>query len=133
MNIIFAKDLSGVTEDMLKGFFVGWLNPPNTDAFIKILQGSYCCRLAVDADAGRAVGFVNAISDGVLAAYIPLLEVLPEYQGRGIGGELLRLILDDLQGFYMVDLLCDADKQGFYAKHGMHRACGMMLRNRRYD
>ena len=34
-------------------------------------------------DAGRVVGFVTAISDGVLSAYIPLLEVLPEYQGAG--------------------------------------------------
>ncbi len=27
------------------------------------------------------VGFVNALSDGRLSAYIPLLEVLPDYRG----------------------------------------------------
>ena len=33
--------------------------------------------------------------------------------------------------FEMVDLLCDRELQGFYQRHGMMPASGMMLRN--YD
>ena len=51
------------------------------------------------------VGFVTAISDGVLSAFIPLLEVLPEWQGPGIGTELVRRILAELEDFYMVSRL----------------------------
>jgi ribosomal protein S18 acetylase RimI-like enzyme len=77
------------------------------------------------------VGFVTAISDGVLSAYIPLLEVLPEYQGRGIGAELVRRLLDRLGGLYMVDLCCDEDVVGFYERLGLARwDAGMGLRNR---
>ena len=48
--------------------------------------------LAVDQDNGRIVGFINALSDGILSAYIPLLEVIQEYQGRGIGKEMLAYV-----------------------------------------
>ena len=60
--------------------------------------------VAVDLDEARIVGFISVISDGILCAYIPLLEVLPEYQGRGIGSALVRRALAELEGFYMVDL-----------------------------
>ncbi|MBT3220276.1 MAG: GNAT family N-acetyltransferase [Proteobacteria bacterium] len=85
----------------------------------------------IDDEHGGVIGFVTAISDGVLAAYIPFLEVLPDYQGRGIGQQLVKRILDLLGDLYMVDLLCDGDLQPFYERLGMTRATGMMLR--RYE
>lgn len=75
------------------------------------------------------VGFITAITDGVLSAYIPLLEVLPAYRGRGTGSELLRRLLQKLDHLYMVDLLCDAELQPFYERMGMRPATGMMIRN----
>jgi GNAT superfamily N-acetyltransferase len=69
-------------------------------------------------DGARVVGFVTAISDGVLSAYIPLLEVRPEYQRQGIGTELVRRLLDVLRGLYMVDLVCDEDVVPFYERLG---------------
>jgi ribosomal protein S18 acetylase RimI-like enzyme len=74
---------------------------------LKILQGSYKVVLAIDEDSGKVVGFINAIGDGVLSAYIPLLEVLPEYQNRGIGGQPIKIMLEELRDCYMIDLLCD--------------------------
>src|SRR5947209_3134906 len=87
--------------------------------------------LAVNAATGQVVGFITAISDGVLSAYIPLLEVLPAYQGQGIGSELARRLLAQLRDLYMVDLLCDPEVQPFYARLGLRPATGMLLRN--YD
>jgi ribosomal protein S18 acetylase RimI-like enzyme len=75
--------------------------------------------LAKDGD--RVVGFVTAISDGVLSAYIPLLEVLPEFQGRGIGSELVRRLFDRLGDIYMVDVVCDESVVPFYARFGLQR------------
>lgn len=67
----------------------------------------------------RVVGFVNAISDGVLAAYIPLLEVRPECQRQGIGSELMRTLFRELEGLMMIDLCCDPEMQGYYKRLDM--------------
>ncbi|MDD2804193.1 MAG: GNAT family N-acetyltransferase [Elusimicrobiales bacterium] len=127
--IKYQDHLKGVNAARLGGFFVGWLNPPNSAGHLKLLKGSDLAVLAVDG--GRVVGFITAITDGVLAAYIPFLEVLPEYQGRGIGGQLVKRMLRMLGKAYMVDLLCDKELQQFYKKLNMFPATGMMIRNRR--
>jgi ribosomal protein S18 acetylase RimI-like enzyme len=129
MRYLTSADI--ITADQLHGFFVGWPNPPSSETHLAILRRSDAVVLAVDEETGQVVGFINALSDGVLNAFIPLLEVLPAYQGRGIGSELARRMLAQLDDLYAVDLLCDADVQPFYARLGMQPAQGMMLR--RYD
>ena len=115
----------------MTGFFVDWLRQPTPEAHLDILHRSANVIVAIDQESDRVVGFVTAISDGVLSAYISLLEVLPEYQGRGIGSELMRRLLEQLKGLYMVDVLCDPDVQAYYARFGMQRSQGMCIR--RYD
>jgi len=127
--IEYTQSLNDVREEMLTGFFVGWPHPPSEQAHLKILKGSYTVWLAIDTQTDKVVGFITAISDGVLSAYIPLLEVLPAYQKRGIGKELVRRMLATLQDFYMVDLLCDEPLQNFYRPLGMRDATGSSLRN----
>jgi ribosomal protein S18 acetylase RimI-like enzyme len=127
--IQFLTTLDGVSVDHLRGgFFVGWPNPPTPETHLRLLQQSANVVLATEQD-GTVVGFITAISDGVLSAYIPLLEVLPAYQHRGIGSELVRRMLTMLADIYMVDLLCDADLQPYYERFGMGRAVGMLVRN----
>ena len=74
-------------------------------------------------------GFVNMLSDGILTAFIPWLEVLPEYQRQGIGDELMRRVLADTDRFYSVDLVCDAELLPYYARFGMASASGALLRH----
>lgn len=112
-----------------EGFFKGWPNPPSEKTHRKILEGSYRTFVAVDEEKNEIVGFINAISDGILSCYIPLLEVIEEYQGKRIGQELAKHMLNELQEFYMVDLTCDNDKQGFYEELGMFKSFGMVQRN----
>jgi ribosomal protein S18 acetylase RimI-like enzyme len=40
------------------------------------------------------VGFARAISDGAFNAYISTVAVLPAYQKRGIGRELIQHLMD---------------------------------------
>ena len=66
--------------------------------------------------------------DGVLSAYLPLLEVLPAYRGRGIGSELVRRVLSALGDLYMVDVTCEADVLPFYRALGPSPATGASVR-----
>ena len=128
--IRYVDSLEGISAGQLRGgFFEGWGNAPSPETHLRILQGSAHVMLALDDQTGNVVGFITAISDGVLAAYIPLLEVLPEYKNQGIGTALVRRMLAQLQHLYMIDLLCDPDVQPFYERLGMHRSHGMLVRN----
>ena len=129
MMIDYQTTLHGITEASLAGgFFAGWPHPPRPARHLAILQGSSHIVLACDRSTGQVVGFVNALSDGVLSAYIPLLEVLPAWQGQGIGTELMRRMLAQLGDLYAVDLLCDPDMQPWYTNLGMVPATAMALR-----
>ncbi len=129
--IDYVDSVLGLSQESLHGFFEGWPNPPSPEAHLRLLTGSDEVVLAVHRERGNAVGFITAITDGVLAAYIPFIEVLPAFQGLGIGEELMSLMLAKLKGLYMVDLLCDSETQPFYRGFGMQPSVGMMLRN--YD
>ncbi len=129
--IEYRTELDNIIADDLDGFFVGWPTHPDPTTHLRILENAWAVALAVDTDTGRVVGFANAISDGVLSAYIPLLEVLPEWQGQGIGTRLIEVLRGQLDDLYMVDLLCDAELGGFYERLGFRSATGMAIRN--YD
>lgn len=129
--ITYTDSLDDVTRDHLQGgFFVGWPNPPSAETHYRILVNSAAIMLARIPDR-TVVGFITAISDGISCAYIPHLEVLPAYQGRGIGTELLRRMLAKLRHLYMIDLVCDPELQLFYERLGMRSVTGMVVRN--YD
>lgn len=85
--------------------------------------------VALAMDEGRVIGFANALSDGVLAAYIPLLEVLPEHRGGGVGSRLVELLLELIGPLYMVDVMCDDDLVPFYEQLGFQRSAGAVRRN----
>jgi len=129
INYTFTTE--GISPEQLKGFFDGWLNPVSPETHLRLLRNSDEIVLAIDRETKRVVGFITAITDHVLSAYIPLLEGLPEYRGRGIGKELVDSMLERLGDLYMIDLICDQELQAFYAKRGMREATGMMMRN--YD
>jgi len=74
------------------------------------------------------VGFINALSDDVQFAFVPMLEVLPKYQNRGIGSELMRRMLHELDHITCIDLTCDENMQAWYEQFGMLRSRGMVIR-----
>jgi GNAT superfamily N-acetyltransferase len=127
MNIKYTDDLSNLTPEQLSGFFVGWPAHPDTETHLKILRNSYKAWIAMDGD--KCVGFINALSDGVFYSYIPLLEVLPGYQGKGIGAKLLRCIEESLRNMYAIDIVCDESVGPFYKDKGFSRCEGMVKRN----
>lgn len=127
--ISYVDSINSITAERLNGFFVGWKKPPSPETHLQLLKNSDYVILAIDDKSDRIVGFITAISDRVLSAYIPFLEVLPHYQYKGIGPELVRRMLEKLADYYMIDLTCDTALQKFYAHFGMIPNTGMMIRN----
>lgn len=127
--IIYLHSAIGIKVSQLQGFFVGWPSPPTPETHLKLLHHSDKIVLAIDKETDAVVGFITAITDHVLSAYISFLEVLPCYQHQGIGRELTRRMIECLDNFYMVDLLCDPEMQPFYEAVGMQRSTGMLIRN----
>lgn len=70
----------------------------------------------------RLIGLGNAISDGFLVVYYPHLIVLPEFQGRGIGAEIVRRLKKKYASFHMHMLVADGKAVDFYRKCGFVRA-----------
>ena len=127
--ITYIDSVEDVSPDQLRGFFVGWPNPPSPELHLELLANSDHIILAVAEEGHLIVGFITAISDGILSAFIPLLEVLPTYQRQGVGQELMRRMLDKLSNFYSIDLSCKPDLQPYYAQFGMKATTGMIIRN----
>lgn len=70
----------------------------------------------------QLIGLGNAISDGFLVVYYPHLIVLPEYQGKGVGTEIMRRLRAKYEGFHQHMLLADGKAIDFYRKCGFTRA-----------
>jgi ribosomal protein S18 acetylase RimI-like enzyme len=131
--IQYFSSIENITPEQLGGFFVGWPNPPQPETHLRLLQNAYKVSIARHDASGQVVGFAYAISDKVLSAFIPLVEVLPAYQGQGIGTELVKRLLNQLEHLYAIDLMCDPELQPFYARLDMRSGTGMMYRNFDYQ
>ncbi len=128
-DIQFKNIKEGVRNYSVGTFFVGWPKKPSQDVFYKTIEGADYVVLAIDPKTNTIIGYITAISDGVLSAFIPFLEVDAEYQKLGIGHNLVKLMLEQIEGFYMIDLVCDKNLAGFYEEAGLTLWHAMIKRN----
>ncbi|MDP3025804.1 MAG: GNAT family N-acetyltransferase [candidate division Zixibacteria bacterium] len=119
-----------IITNELNTFFQNWKSPPSTETRSKLLTGS---DLVITArEDGRLVGFLTAISDGAMHAFITLLEVLESHQNKGIGKHLMELAISNFKGYYDIVLITDPDKGEFYKKLGFREIYGMHIRDFTY-
>lgn len=90
-------------------------------------------------DGEKEVGSARVVGDGGYQFFISDVIVRPEYQGMGIGREMLNKLMDralsvaDNGETIMINLMSAKDKEGFYEKLGFmrrpndERGCGMTL------
>lgn len=81
-------------------------------------------------DGDTLAGFLAVVSNGVTDAYIQDVMVRPEYQGRGIGTELMNRAIDRLKAdrIYMISVIYGEEAlRPFYEKFGFYTMlCGQM-------
>ena len=120
MNIEFSSE-TPVREQFWELFqTTGWnvKYQLSRDDLMRALRASWYMLSAYDGE--RLVGFGGLVSDGVLHAMVYELIVLPEYQGRGIGAEILERLVKQCReaGVRDIQLFCARGKRAFYEKRG---------------
>jgi len=97
-----------------------WSSANKPELLLNALKNSHSLVSAWEDD--KLVGVGNAISDGFLVVYYPHLLVLPDYQGRGVGTEIMKIMKQKYIGFHMHMLTADGRAIDFYKKCGFERA-----------
>ena len=107
-------------EDVLHLYqAVGWTNYTNQP---QMLEQSLAHSLAiyVARDGEEIVGLVRLVGDGFSSVFVQDLIVLPSYQRRGIGSDLMKEALENFKEAYQVQLATDQTEKNveFYRSMG---------------
>ena len=116
---VSAKALSDLRES------VGWNRME--DAYENPLMTSYYHITAYEKD--DLIGYIDCVSNGVTDAYIQDLMVHPDYQGKGVGTELMNQMIAYLKEkrIYMISVIYEESLKSFYKKFGFYQMlCGQM-------
>ena len=85
---------------------VGWTNYlERTDILEEAFANSLCVLGAYDDD--NLVGIIRVVGDGKTIVFVQDIIVLPEYQRKGIGTQLLNTIAEKYNDVYQIELLTD--------------------------
>jgi GNAT superfamily N-acetyltransferase len=101
----------------------GWSAAEKPDELLLALTNSQTVISAWHQD--LLVGLGNAISDGALVVYYSHLLVLPSYQNKGIGREIMRHLQSRYANFHQQILLAVDNAIPFYEKLGFRHSRGV--------
>jgi len=114
------------TEIVHLSFFVGWPTKPSLE---KIQLHLAVAQSIFAVEDGMVVGLITALTDATMFAFIPLIEVFPDFQRKGIGTVLVKGMEAHLAEIYGIDLICDSDVVPFYHDLGFSLWTAMIKRN----
>ena len=80
-------------------------------------------------DEDQLVGYVDSVSNGVTDAYIQDLMIHPDYQGKGLGTDLMKKMIDSLKEkhIYIISVVFEENLKPFYDRFGFNTMlCGQM-------
>ncbi|MEA4831161.1 hypothetical protein SDC9_90888 [bioreactor metagenome] len=71
-------------------------------------------------DGEKLIGYIDTVSNGVTDAYIQDLMVHPDYQGKGIGTELMNRTIGYLKKhrIFMISIIFEEKLKPFYKRFG---------------
>lgn len=87
----------------------------------RIIEGSHCVVVAMHGDVVAGMG--RALSDKTGDAYIHDVIVKPDYRSHGLGGRIVRMLLDRLKqdGITWVGLIAEAGSHSFYENEAFEK------------
>ncbi|AFM31325.1 MULTISPECIES: GNAT family N-acetyltransferase [Stutzerimonas stutzeri subgroup] len=109
------------TEEILEIYKANdWSSAEKPIELMAALRNSHS--LVTARSAGKLVGLGNAISDGYLVVYFPHMLVHPLFQGKGVGRQMMAVMLNKYAGFHQQTLTADGKAIEFYESLGFVRA-----------
>lgn len=120
MDIRFSNDADGIRWDELAQLYErAPLGAKRAPEKLKLAFDNSLLKVFAF-DGARLVGAGRALSDGVWRAAIYDVAVLPEYQGQGIGSEMVQSLVRSA-GVDVVMLYAAPGKERFYEKFGFRK------------
>jgi GNAT superfamily N-acetyltransferase len=110
-----------VDLDVVWGFLsteAYWAHWRTRDIVERQIQSAWRVVGAYEQRSGEMVGFARASSDGYAHAYLADVFVLPPHRGQGLGGRLVRAMVEEGPGARFLWMLHTRDAEGLYAKFG---------------
>ena len=97
---------------------IGWDN--NTGPFSAISKRLYTYFTA--RKDGKLVGFIDVLSDGIADSYLQDLAIHPNFQGKGIGTELVKKAIRFLQKnkIKCIQVTFNPECENFFKRFGFH-------------
>lgn len=118
---ITYRDTHKFQKEELEDLFlsVEWSSGHFPDKLVVAMRNFETVYTAWDDD--KLVGLICAMDDGIMTAYIHYLLVRPEYQGMGIGKELVEKMKVTYADYLRIVLVAYNDECGFYESCGFKR------------
>ena len=115
---IAYRETKEFTPAQLQDLFlsVGWNSGNHPERLQAAMRNSGRVESAWDGE--TLIGLMTGISDGVMTAYFHYLLVRPEYQGNGIGKELMHRMLERYSECTTKVLIAYDYQLGFYERCG---------------
>ena len=120
MNITYNDEKKALPTEQLYRLFLqaGWVKPSTQDMTAHFNAPFINSTLVVSAwEDSRLVGAVRVLSDGIIRSVIYDLVVDPDFQGQGIGAELLKRCMAVYPNSEWL-VQTTADVSGYYEKLG---------------
>ncbi len=119
---IEIKETRDIPKDQLNEIYElnKWSSAEKPELLYKALTNSHTLISAWVK--GKMVGIANAISDGHLVVYYPHMLVHPDYQGKGIGSKMMKVMRSKYDKYHQQMLTADGKAVEFYKKCGFEKA-----------
>lgn len=121
-GFIFSSNPGDINLDQVHEWLTRrsyWAQGISKERVAQSIQHSYCLSVLENGPHGRQVGFGRLITDYTVFAYLADIFVLEEYQGKGLGFQLVKTLIE-LPWMKEIRkiMLATLDAQSFYAKLG---------------
>ncbi len=121
MEIVY-KDTHDFSSEQLEDLFlsVEWSSGHYPDKLAEAMKNFETVFSAWDGD--KPVGMICAMDDGIMTAYVHYLLVNPEYQGRRIGRELVRMVKEKYSDYLRIVVVAYDSELAFYENCGFKKS-----------
>ncbi|NHZ94372.1 GNAT family N-acetyltransferase [Massilia sp. CCM 8734] len=124
MTLEWTESLDAIDWDELSALYkIALGDKPAAELAIVFANSRYCCFVRAH---GRIVGVGRALADGVDTSYLCDIAVLPQYQGTGLGKQIVARLVALSHGHKKILLYAVPGKEPFYRRFGFRRMATAM-------